>query len=87
MNGRRARRLGFTVQWDSVTPREASVDTDSFEIVLDKEYPVPDSDVLVSVLIVANEQPDEDESFVWSTGRTSGQFLSLPELLDRGCGK
>lgn len=40
------------------------MDTDSFEIVLDEEYPVPDSDVLVSVLIVANEQPDEDESLV-----------------------
>lgn len=40
------------------------MDTDSFEIVLDEEYPVLDSDVLVSVLIVANEQPDEDESLV-----------------------
>ena len=45
-----------------MTPREASVDTDSFEIVLDEEYPA--SDVLVSVLIVANEPPDEEESLV-----------------------
>lgn len=40
------------------------MDLDLFESVGDEEYPAPASDMLESVLIVANEQPDEDESLV-----------------------